>query len=131
MTEDQGKLVTVYGWTSVGILAFVVLMFLCRIGFGVLWAHSGSYAPRGEDTKVPFSKSESIDSYMPQVQSSLIPYPLLLCDIKDVDTKLFNWTDPERPHSYYDVTQDVKQLTREADAASRLFSRVKHWPPSK
>jgi uncharacterized membrane protein YqjE len=131
MTEDQGKLVTVYGWTSVGILAFVALMFLCRIGFGVLRAYSGSYTPRGEDMKVPFSKIESIDSYMPQVQSSLIPYPLLLCDIKDVGTKLFNWTDPERPHSYYDVTQDVKQLTREADAASRLFSRVKHWPPSK
>jgi hypothetical protein len=54
MTEDQGKVLTAYDWTSVGILAFLVLIFLCINRFGVLRAFSGSYTPRGEDMKVLF-----------------------------------------------------------------------------
>jgi hypothetical protein len=46
----------------------------------------------------------------------------------DVDTKLFSWTDPEKEHLYYDVTQDAKELLGEKSLPKHLFGRVKYWP---
>jgi hypothetical protein len=128
MTDDQTTVSDIYGWFSVAILALVLLTLFRLIGRALFSAYLGSYSPRGRDMKIPYSKCPGIGSYIPQVGSPLFAYPLLLCDISDVDTNLFNWTDPEKEHLYYDVTQDAKELLGEKPLPKHLFGRVKYWP---
>ena len=79
---------------------------------------------------VPFSEISSVDSYLPFCQASM-RYPLLLFDVSKIDSHLFSWTDPDRPHSDYDLTRDLNKIIDPTEIqAKHLFAQVKHWPPS-
>ena len=80
--------------------------------------------------QIPYSDCPAIDNFIPEVESALFAYPLLLCDISDLDTRLFNWTDPEKKHTYYDITQDAKKLEGGGTLPEHLFTTVKYWPPA-
>ena len=77
---------------------------------------------------------ESIIAYIPQVVSSVIPYPLIACNVeKVIDSDLFAWEDPSRGYEYYDLTRDAKRILLadwEGDESKveALFSRMDHWP---
>lgn len=69
-------------------------------------------------------------SYIPQASSSQFTHPLLAVNIDEIGTNLFDWTDPDRSHSYYDLTRDAEQLLGgNEDLCYKAFSRVRHWPP--
>ena len=70
--------------------------------------------------------------YIPQVESSLFSYPLLACNVDDIDKDMLDWTDPEHPHAFYDLTKDAQALIRGSDISQKVvFSQVSHWPPHK
>lgn len=71
--------------------------------------------------------------YLPlQVESAVFPYPLLCCDIDNVDAVMLHWHDAERPHAFYDLTKDAEKLTRRVDIHTKIvFSQVAHYPPPK
>ena len=132
MSTDQEQLLEIYGIATVLILVGVIGIFLFRAAVSIVEGLTGTYVPHGKDQGVAFSDNPTIDSYMPQVSSNIFPFPLLLCDIKDVDPKLFNWQDPDKPHSYYDVTRDAREFleTEGIDVEHHYaFTRIKHWPP--
>lgn len=69
-------------------------------------------------------------SYIPQALSDHFTHPLLAVNIDELGVNLFDWTDPDRSHSYYDLTRDAEQLLGgNEDLCYRAFSRVRHWPP--
>jgi hypothetical protein len=54
----------------------------------------------------------------------------LACHIDRIDTELLEWTDPDRPHTFYDLTKDADVLLRGTDVSSKVvFSQIAHWPP--
>lgn len=128
MTAEQELVVDVHGATS---LWYVVLGCLSLLTVTLVHLHgflfSGNHVARGEDQDIPFSDVPAIDSYIPQVSSPLIAFPLILCDIKDIDKHLFNWEDDEHPHSEYDVTGDIAEILGRKDNIE-VFAQVKHWP---
>ncbi len=73
---------------------------------------------------------KAISSYVPQVHSDLFTHPLLAVNIDRVDESIFDWSDPERSHSYYDLTRDAEQLMKDnEDVCYGSFSQIRHWPP--
>lgn len=51
-------------------------------------------------------------------------------NIDRVDESIFDWSDPERSHSYYDLTRDAEQLMKDdEDMCHRSFGQIRHWPP--
>ena len=128
MTSEQELVVDVHGGTS---LWFVLLAFsLLLIAIAVHMRHfffSGAHVTRGEDQDIAFSNVPAIDSYIPQVSSPMMAFPLILCDIKDIDKRLFNWEDDEHPHSEYDVTGDIAEILG-TTSFTEVFAQVKYWP---
>jgi len=59
-------------------------------------------------------------------------YPLLVCEAKDIDEKLFNWSDPDKPRTHYDLTKDADAFMKEKGGLKNeechIFSMMKHWP---
>jgi len=54
----------------------------------------------------------------------------LAVNIDRVDESIFDWSDSERSHSYYDLTRDAEQLMKDnEDICHRSFSQIRHWPP--
>ena len=70
----------------------------------------------------------SISTYIPQVESSLFSYPLLACDTSNVADGFYDWTDPDRPHSAYDLTKDAEYLCGpDLMDIRHSFSSIKHY----
>ena len=104
-------------------LVFTHVHFLSR-------THTHVYQPSGEDQGIPFSTVKSISTYVPQISSNLFSYPLLGCDVDGVDPDLFDWQDPDRPHEFYSLYQDVVDLIgQERLDQYKVFSKVSHVPP--
>eukprot|EP00546_Thalassionema_frauenfeldii_P014586 CAMPEP_0178929534 /NCGR_PEP_ID=MMETSP0786-20121207/20660_1 /TAXON_ID=186022 /ORGANISM="Thalassionema frauenfeldii, Strain CCMP 1798" /LENGTH=762 /DNA_ID=CAMNT_0020605815 /DNA_START=863 /DNA_END=3151 /DNA_ORIENTATION=- len=131
MTEEQEHLTTFYGWTSFGLVVLVCIWILRR-AIPTLF-YRANYEVCGKDQGIPFSSVVSISSYVPQVKSSIFPYPLLAVNTEDVDEELYEWKDPEKPYSYYDITRDASQVLKDhmmpEEEIQSLFSRIKHWSP--
>ena len=69
-------------------------------------------------------------TYIPQALSKHFTHPLVAANIDEIGITLFDWSDPDRSHSYYDLTRDAEQLIGgNEDLCYRAFSRVRHWPP--
>ena len=78
-----------------------------------------------------FSDLDVVNLYIPQVESPVFSYPLLACSIDNIDVEMLDWTDPEHPHVFYDLTLDANALIRGIDISEKVvFSQVKHWPPN-
>jgi len=133
MNPDQVKLTTIYGWTSVGVLVLVASIFLRNMIVSFLNLFRGTYKPSGRDMNVPFSDVPAVCAYIPQVRSMNFAYPLLACDVDGLDEELFEWSDDDRPYSYYDLTRDAEELLRGSpitkDGSKTVFTRIRHWPP--
>jgi hypothetical protein len=126
MTTEQEQIVTVYGWSSLAITLLLLVIILVAMGGTAYIFFIGKHRPRGKDQHIDFSDVKVIDSYIPQVTSPLITYPLLLCNIDDIDPFLFSWQDEEHPHTTYDITRDVASVL-ETDNHPRVFAQVRHW----
>ncbi|CAJ1970212.1 unnamed protein product [Cylindrotheca closterium] len=130
MSEEQKFLSQLFGWTSIGFIALVVLKFLygiyCRIKREFVVEHESIGAEQG----IAFHEVPTIAGYVPQVKSNLFSYPLIVCDCDKLGDQLFDWTDPDQDYGYYDLTKDGEHiLTGSNRRAKNSFDRVKYWPP--
>jgi hypothetical protein len=54
----------------------------------------------------------------------------LACNVDGIDPELMDWTDPDRPYSFYDLTKDAEVLLKGMDVSQKVvFSQIVHWPP--
>lgn len=132
MTEDQELVTDIYGWATVGATLIVLVTFLWGWTLAVMRIFRDSFDPRGEDQNINFSDVPSISAYVPQVESTVFSYPLLACSISGIGEDLLDWTDPDRPFSFYDLTLDAEVLLHGTDVSSKVvFSQMAHWPPTR
>jgi len=130
MTDDQITMTTIFGWTSIAILAVVVLKFCWGWWSSIQALYESTYEPVGDDQNIPFSSVESRSAYIPQVVSPQFSYPLLACSSDSIDEELYDWVDPARKFSWYDLTKDASKLLEGIPHQNGAgFSIVKHWPP--
>ncbi|KAL7519390.1 hypothetical protein ACHAWX_004152 [Stephanocyclus meneghinianus] len=131
MTAEQEQLTEIYGYVSLAVLSLVGALFLSRFLKSAKDMFTASHEPVGKDQGIPFSENENISSYIPQAFSEQFTHPLLAVNIDDIGTNLFDWSDPDRSHSYYDLTRDAEQLIGgNEEVCYKAFSRVRHWPPN-
>jgi len=130
MTAEQEQLTGIYGWVSVGVMGLVGLVFLFGVLQSIKALFSASYKSDGDVQGQDFSEVECMSSYIPQVNSNRFPHPLLAVNIDHVGVQLFDWSDPEKSHSYYDMTRDAEQLLKgDEDMCQSAFAQIRHWPP--
>ena len=132
MTQEQEDVTTVYGWAAVVIIGLVGLSFL-GVGYdGIIECFQHKHDVHKAETEVTFYDKQldgSISSYVPMVESHLFPYPLLACNTDGIDSELFGWTDPDRPHAYYDLTKDAEFLLQGIGISLKYhFSRIVYYP---
>ena len=132
MTPEQEQITIVYGWSVVGVVGFILLQFLWGWIGSIRRLFKSSYDPTGEDQGINFSDVPSINTYIPQVESTIYSYPLLACNVDTIDADLLEWTDPDRPHSFYDLTKDADVLIQGMGVSTNMvFSQIAHFPPEK
>lgn len=132
MTAHQEIVANIFGWSSVAVIGIILLTFLYGWYHGFMGFFRGTYDPCGDDQGIHFSDVPSICSYVPEVQSAVFSYPLLACNVDNIDKDLLEWTDPDRPHSFYDLTKDAEVLLRGTDVSSKIvFTQIAHYPPDK
>lgn len=130
MTVEQEQLTGIYGWVSVGVVGLIGLFFLYRMLLSVKHLFDTSHKSTGNIRGRSFSQVKAISTYVPQVHSNLFTHPLLAVNIDRIDESTFDWSDPERSHSYYDLTRDAEQLMKDdEDMCHRSFGQIRHWPP--
>lgn len=130
MTKDQETITNIFGWSAVGVMFIIFMSFVWKWYLGVMELFRGTYEPCGDDMGINFSDVPSINSYIPQINSPVFSYPLLACNIDNIDKDLLDWTDPDRSHSYYDLTRDAAVLLRGQEFGKNIvFSQVAHFPP--
>lgn len=152
MTPEQEDVTTIFGWTSVVITAIVAIKFvwgwveMAQSLFVSNYSVSETMEVRtmhrkatlikvfsksvGDDQNIPFSQVTSRYAYIPQVHSPLFSYPLLACDSDKIDEELYEWNDPDRSFSFYDLTKDAKKLLAGMEVSENVgFTKVRHWAP--
>ncbi|KAL3827557.1 hypothetical protein ACHAXA_002054 [Cyclostephanos tholiformis] len=131
MTAEQEQLTIIFGWVSVGVVGLIGMVFLFRMLLSIKTLFNTSHRTIGNIHGHSFSEVKAISSYIPQIHSNLFTHPLLAVNIDGVDECIFDWSDPDRSHSYYDLTRDAEQLLKgNEDVCHRSFSQIRHWPPN-
>ena len=133
MTKDQEAVTQILGWASVGVLIILLIRFAWFAKKYFLGLFKPTYKPCGNDKKIDFSKVDGISCYIPQVVSSEFSYPLVASCVDEMDTDLFEWKDPDKPHHFYNIMQDAKEILfgkdSDKDLPPNVFSKVYHYPP--
>ena len=85
--------------------------------------------PCGDATNIGFSEVEeklgyAIFAYVPQISLPQFEYPLLACDISEIDQNLIGWEDSANGMNAHNLIYDIPGL---ADAKEPPFSLVKQW----
>mmetsp|Transcript_24108 Transcript_24108/g.35726 ORF Transcript_24108/g.35726 Transcript_24108/m.35726 type:complete len:1034 (-) Transcript_24108:246-3347(-) len=129
MTDSQEEVVNIQGWTSVGIMCLAISFFVVYFLEKVKKMFQNSHKPCGEDQGINFGDVDSKAAYVPQVYSNVFSFPLLACDASSLDAEAFDWTDPNRPHGYYDLTKDAAELiTEDSTRHEHVFSKISYVP---
>mmetsp|Transcript_2051 Transcript_2051/g.3256 ORF Transcript_2051/g.3256 Transcript_2051/m.3256 type:complete len:974 (-) Transcript_2051:276-3197(-) len=132
MTDEQEDVVDILGWNAVAILIVVVMLkyFWSTIDYIVSWFKS-TYEPSGDDQNIEYSAVPSISAYVPQVVDDEFNFPLLACKIDCIDPRLIGWSDPLRPHDFWNLIHefpaDLEEKARNEEQP--ILSIVKHYPP--
>eukprot|EP00804_Cyclotella_cryptica_P013338 CCRYP_005119-RB/>CCRYP_005119-RB protein AED:0.07 eAED:0.07 QI:209/1/1/1/0.77/0.7/10/1560/999 len=154
MTESQERLSRIYGWFCLVLLVtYVVAILGQRIVKFVMACWKGVYKPAGVDQRKDFSSVIGVESfgYIPQLVVPGFHFPLLACNIDDIDVKLISWRNPNakdtsHPHLDYDDynlifdvpyngmkrQKNVESSTvrsSQQEGSRCIFSIVKQWPP--
>ena len=127
MGEEQERITSVYGWASVGIIAFLGLLMLKSIFFSC----RRKYKAVGKAGTTPFTVSRCA-AYIPEVKTSSFAYPLIAVNTDEIaHTDLFEWNSPYHGYDYYDLTLDAKRImswdVNHRYVAQGAFSKVKFW----
>lgn len=90
------------------------------------------YEPSGKSQNIDFTNVEGIHAYVPQIILGRFPFPLLFCNIDDIDEKLIGWTTFGAPFSDHNLIHDIKAINDSSDDTplfcdGPLFSFIKQW----
>lgn len=108
MTPGQEKLTEIYGWGAlVVVIIFIIFIFGHDILVAVMSNFKGMYEPIGKDMGIDFSFVQTILAYVPQVQDPSYAYPLLACDIDDIEERFIGWKDPDNNFDFHNLIYDV------------------------
>jgi len=110
---------------AVALIAGIIIFVSYSLGYNF----GKKYKPLDKQKQITFSASGS-SAYIPQVESQIMPYPLIACSVYELaNPDLFDWSSPYRPHSYYDLTLDALDIMKDGGKhiAEFAFSRVRHW----
>ena len=111
--DEQGVVVYIFYILTLSCIGVSLLYYLC-VCCRHLMSVSGiryTYKARGRDQRRGYSELEDgVGIYVPQVMSSQFNYPLLACRVDKLPECIFDWHDPDRDYTYYDMTQDVERL---------------------
>eukprot|EP00586_Coscinodiscus_wailesii_P003443 CAMPEP_0172485718 /NCGR_PEP_ID=MMETSP1066-20121228/13867_1 /TAXON_ID=671091 /ORGANISM="Coscinodiscus wailesii, Strain CCMP2513" /LENGTH=987 /DNA_ID=CAMNT_0013251149 /DNA_START=47 /DNA_END=3010 /DNA_ORIENTATION=- len=132
MSEGQERICRFYGWTSIAILALVCCIYIQKGLVGsIVRIFFKVYEPEGDAEGTTFSNCRDIEAYIPEIRVSQIPFPLLACDISDIDTQFLGWEDPDRSFEFYNLLNDMERFLedKEITGGQVNFSTVKYWPP--
>ena len=73
-----------------------------------------------------------VHGYIPQLRGEAgFSYPLLACDISQVDPKLIGWKDPFHDYDYHNLASDARDIVGYYNCRQKqnvAFSQVRHWP---
>lgn len=124
MNDSQMKFDMVYGWVMIAVVAVVGVLIFARLFGRVVYAlFYRDYKSDDGDEHLGerFSDINEIGGYVPQVIISGYVYPLLLCDIDNIDEEYLEWCDP---YSNYDEHNIIFDIPRIAEAKRKL--RIVH-----
>ncbi len=130
MTPSQEKITSLYGWT--GIIGLVIgLSFLLKnvIYHGIGSIFRSTYEPDGKDQLINFHQVkhlEEVQAYIPQLRENGFEYPLIACDITNIDHDLLGWKDHLNGFDRHDLTHDAMEILGSTN--NSIFSTVKYWP---
>ena len=135
MSQSQAKLASLYGFTCV---IMIVAGFIALIKHQVVPMIEGlfrsTYEPDGEDQRISFSSvkhRQEVHAYIPQTVEKGFTYPLIACDIKELDKDLIGWSDPSAGgFDKHNLASDVERILGGQQSPNAVFSIVKHWPCS-
>jgi hypothetical protein len=127
MTWDQEEVVSAHGWTSLLVLILSLLTVVAAMLRTARRIVCGVYRPRGKDQNIPFSDVPGIECYVPEVKSPLFAYPLIMCNIDEMDSVLLNWDVMNKHCSHYVITNDVAEILGHTNCPD-VFAKVKYWP---
>lgn len=126
MDDDQELNSRIFGWTSTALIGiFIVFAFggnLLRYLFSLF---RGSYKPEGDDQQVDYSSVTTINGYIPQLRVGSYAYPLLACDIDDVNQSLIGWNDPGVSYDAYNLIFDVSHDSLKR--STKLVGSTRKW----
>ena len=134
MTDDQILSTTYFGWAAFAFMLVILAKYIASWYSQYQAIYKGGYVPVGESQGKPFSEELSRSAYIPQVYSKSFAFPLIACQVDNIDTELFDFTDPSRSHLYYDLTNDAEKLVSASEnnaVDESTFTVVKSWPADK
>lgn len=126
MKPNQQILVRYYS-----VLAVLILVGGIYASFGegcIDWLRSlfhRSCEEVGHDMGIDYSSVPTIFAYIPQIEVPGFMFPLIACDINDIDGDHVYWRNPNRPHGYYSIVNDVPDTS---DQRKMNYSMIKYYP---
>jgi hypothetical protein len=63
--------------------------------------------PEGDSQNIDFSSKQEIFAYVPQLKFPGHPFPLLCCDIDEIDQGLIGWNDRNNGYDYYNLMFEI------------------------
>ena len=81
------------------------------------------------DQGIDFSNAkhrEELHGYIPQTKIEGFVYPLLACDVGEIDEDILSWKDPHEGYLPHSLVEDVKTITGYTTTRP-IFSIVKQW----
>ena len=81
------------------------------------------------DQGIDFSSAklhEELHGYIPQAKVEGFVYPLLACDVTEIDDDIISWKDPNGGYVPHSLVEDVKNITG-CTSTHPVFSIVKQW----
>ena len=92
------------------------------------------YKPDGEASDEKFEDIKEVDGYVPMVRVPGFSFPLLLCNIDEVDPEYVGWCDIKHGYKRHNLVEDVANMLKRADPKWKgsnitdlMFSTVKDW----
>ncbi len=130
MSSSQEKIVSLYGWSSLvlGMMTFI-LFSRNSIAPAVSSIFKSTYEPDGRDQGKNFHEvihTQEVQAYIPQIIENGFEYPLIACDIDEIEESLLGWNDHLYGFSRHNLTNDVKEILGD-DLHKPIFSIVKYW----
>ena len=122
MSSSQERLTTIYGWTSVVVLlVYIVAIFGASITTFFFSWFRGVYQSHGQSQKIDFSSNTEVFAYVPSVKVDGFPFPLLACNIDQVDQDLVWWKDLVNSGDFQSLIFDIVSVPSLAPCPLRSF----------